>query len=263
MSNYIIDGSINFYEELMKDEETDENNVCLLSNLPLDQTQIELPCSHKFNYIYIFNEVKSSKKTNALNIGYGGYNNYNIKSHEIKCPYCRKIFDNLLPPCKNIQGTTLLKNVNKSNNSLSIKCKDEDSNCASTVYVTDIGYYCSHHYKQHKLIVKDKTKNNIKNKDTKQKKHTKDNCNCPKNNNNIYMDSSMNMISGSYANKAFITMDLINNHIIDVSLLEYHIDQKYTVKLLKEILKYNKKILSGNKNELIKRIIDNQLYELL
>jgi hypothetical protein len=267
MTNYIIDGSINFYEELMKDEETDENNVCLLSNLPLDETHIELPCSHKFNYIYIFNEVKSSKKPNYLNIGYN--NNYSLSSNEIKCPYCRKRFDQLLPPCKNIEGATLLKNVNTSNKTLNIKCKEDSSQCEQ-VYVTDIGYYCSQHYKKHKKNTV-KKQSNIKNKHKgmNPKKHTKESCNCHKNINNI-MDSSMNMIMDSSMNmimdsSIFVVCSVKLNYdkIIDLSELKYNISKKYTIQLLKDILKKHNFPLSGKKDELIQRIIDKNLYKLI
>lgn len=250
MTNYIIDGSINFYEELMKDEETDENNVCLLSNLSLDETHIELPCSHKFNYIYIFNEVKSSKKPNYLNIGYN--NNYSLRSNEIKCPYCRKRFDQLLPPCKNIEGATLLKNVNRSNTTLNIKCKEKSSQCEQ-VYVTDIGYYCNYHYKKHK-------KNAVKKQSNNKNKHTKENCNCHKNIN--IMDSSMNMVMDS---SIFVvcSVKLNSDKIIDLSELKYNISKKYTIQLLKYILKKHTIPVSGKKDELIQRIIDNNLYKLI
>lgn len=257
MTNYIIEGNINFFEELMNDEEIDENNVCLLSNLPLDATHVELPCTHKFNYLYIFNEVKSSKKTNYLNIGYN--NNYLIHNNELMCPYCRKRFELLLPPCKNIQGAKLLKNVNHSNKSLMIKCKDEDSTCNSQVYVTDYGYYCKQHYQIHKKSTKDQITKN---------KHTKENYNCHKNINNITdssMDSSMNIVNTTFdlsTNKINIHMDLINGSIIDVSELEYKIDKQYTINMLKEILKQHKLKVSGKKSELIKRIIDKELYKL-
>lgn len=250
MTNYIIDGNINFYEELMKNEEIDENNVCLLSNLPLDETHIELPCSHKFNYIYIYNEVKTSKKQNSLNIGYS--NNYLINNNEIMCPYCRKRFNFLLPPCKNIEGCSLLKNVNKCNNSIPIKCKDVYNNCESPVYVTNIGYYCMRHYKEHTKILKPKKCNNKKN----NTKHIHSSM-------NMIMDSSMNMVmNSSYSIKVYVTVDLINN-IIDVSELKHNISKKYTINALKTILKQNNLRISGIKDELIQRIIDNHLYEIV
>lgn len=268
MTNYIIDGSINFYEELMKDEEIDENSVCLLSNLPLDETHIILPCSHKFNYIYIFNEVKSSKKPNYLNVGYSS--NYHIRSDEMMCPYCRKRFNTLLPPCKNIQGATLIKNVNKYNKTLPIKCKDEDSNCDTQIYVTDLGHYCMKHYRKYKTNFNNKNANENKIKQHKIKKHTKENSKCIKSNNyidssmnfvNTTFDSSMNVIANSSMNKVYVHINLIND-IIDVNELRYNISKKYTINMLKEILRKNKLHLSGNKDELIQRIVDNHLYEL-
>jgi hypothetical protein len=273
MTNYIIDGNINFYEELMKDEETDENNVCLLSNLPLDETHIELPCSHKFNYIYIFNEIKSSRKLTPST--YSNYSfKYAVSSNEIMCPYCRKRFDKLLPPCKNIPGTSLFKNVNSSNSSksLNIKCKCEnlDSDCNSPVYVTDIGYYCIKHYRNHRKNInkEKKTKQPMikKNKEIKEKDDYVINYNKQKNNH--FIDSSFNIIPNTSiipdtSMNTVLHNSYIGNNLIDLSELQYNISKKYTINSLKEILKKYKLPVSGRKIELITRIIDNNLYKNL
>ena len=58
MDKYIIEGGLDFYEELYKSldiEETNEkteedNNLCLITNQPLTEKSVELNCGHKFNY---------------------------------------------------------------------------------------------------------------------------------------------------------------------------------------------------------------------
>lgn len=233
MTNYIIDGSINFYEELMKNDEIDENNICLLSNLPLDETHIQLPCSHKFNYIYIFNEVKSSKRNDYFNIGY----KYVIKHYEIKCPYCRKIFDRLLPPCKNIPGTKLLKNINKSNYTLNIKCLNEDETCDSIVYVTNYGYYCNNHYRIHKKKYKNAQKKTL-----------------PK-----YKPNNRNEIINGLL---IVDAKLFCNQNIDFNEIKLYISKNYKKDIIKNILIKKNIKHSGKKEELINKIIENTLYIL-
>jgi len=51
--NYIIENNVNFYDELNKEllEESINDNICLLTHVPLEQNPITLECNHKFNYI--------------------------------------------------------------------------------------------------------------------------------------------------------------------------------------------------------------------
>jgi hypothetical protein len=151
-SYYTTDTSFNFYAELNNDNdsthtnnEEDENNKCLISNLPLDETAIELSCGHKFNYLYIYLESLNSKKTS--------YSHYNIGSklklgiNQIRCPYCRTVFNNLLPVPFGIVGAGKMNQVNSLSDCYpKITCKSD--NCSEDqVYVTSIGYYCKSHYK--------------------------------------------------------------------------------------------------------------------
>ena len=60
MSKYIIEGNINFQDELYKslDEESDnEEEFCLISGLPLKEKYITLECNHKFNYESLYKEI--------------------------------------------------------------------------------------------------------------------------------------------------------------------------------------------------------------
>ena len=36
--------------KLLEDDDEDDENVCLIDGLPLDNTCIQLTCKHKFNY---------------------------------------------------------------------------------------------------------------------------------------------------------------------------------------------------------------------
>ena len=47
--NIVLEGNINFYDELNNldtDDEDENEAVCLLTNLPLDKNSIKLPCNH-------------------------------------------------------------------------------------------------------------------------------------------------------------------------------------------------------------------------
>jgi hypothetical protein len=95
MVKYQIEGNINFYEELYKslddEENNQEDNLCLITNAPLTNPFVEMECGHKFNYEALYNDVLNHKKK---------YNNMErciLKTFEIRCPYCRKVQKNLLP----------------------------------------------------------------------------------------------------------------------------------------------------------------------
>ena len=63
--NIVIDGNIDFYAELNKDTDSDDEcsdeNTCLLTKLPLDKNSIKLPCSHEFNFYPLYKEVYQQK----------------------------------------------------------------------------------------------------------------------------------------------------------------------------------------------------------
>lgn len=85
-----------------KDEEENENK-CLITNVPLKSNFINLICGHKFNYSSIFKEIQKQKCShNHLEVT-------RLKKNEIKCPYCRTIQKGLLPYCN---GFLKIKGVN-------------------------------------------------------------------------------------------------------------------------------------------------------
>ena len=97
MVKYIIEGNLLFSEELNNElslkEENIESNVCLISNLPLDDTNVKLECGHFFNYIPLYKDIKNHKqKFNIMESGIAI-----LKNEQIRCPYCRHIQNSLLP----------------------------------------------------------------------------------------------------------------------------------------------------------------------
>ena len=81
--------------KLLEDDDEDDENVCLIDGLPLDNTCIELTCKHKFNYLSLLQEIKVQKKYNNLEV-------QKLNSYQIKCPYCRGLHNGVLPYRENI-----------------------------------------------------------------------------------------------------------------------------------------------------------------
>ena len=101
MSKYNIEGGIDFFSELYKSLDIEENsqkieeddNLCLITNQPLVDKHVILECGHKFNYIPLFNDIKNHKQ--KFNIFEGC--NTKLKTNEIRCPYCRNKQNGVLP----------------------------------------------------------------------------------------------------------------------------------------------------------------------
>ena len=164
--NYIIEGDIDFWNELNNDSE-DKAKIekCLLTNAALSRNYITLPCSHNFNYKPLFNEIIHSKN-------YQKYNKFPLKNYEIRCPYCRTRHDKLLPwipnegveynrlACSKIKGSTISHKqcdyCYKTGKNKGKKCGD------SRAFEGDDGLIlCLKHRKQHEKT-KGKTKGKTK-----------------------------------------------------------------------------------------------------
>lgn len=106
MSNYIIEGNINFQEELYKllDEESEnEDDLCQITGLPLKDKYIVLECKHHFNYEALYKEIYKQKYE------FKTYDPHTLTKNNlekfkqskldyfIKCPYCRNIQFTILP----------------------------------------------------------------------------------------------------------------------------------------------------------------------
>jgi len=107
MNKYIIEGGLDFYEELYKSldinetiEKTEEdNNLCLITNQTLTEKFVELNCGHKFNYGPLFLDLKNHKlKFNGMEGSSGRLN-----TDEIRCPYCRTKQKGVLPYYKELE----------------------------------------------------------------------------------------------------------------------------------------------------------------
>ena len=83
---------MNKYKDLFNEElnKSYEGPICLISKEPLEEYNLQLPCNHTFNYISLYNEVKMQKVNNYLR----------LKKHQMQCPYCRIIINNILPYIK-------------------------------------------------------------------------------------------------------------------------------------------------------------------
>lgn len=90
-NNYIIEENIDFYSELNKELNNDNNidisnnildNTCLITYEPLEENHVTLDCNHKFNYLPF---------VNAINIDMQTYTYNSFLKYELKCPYCRNI----------------------------------------------------------------------------------------------------------------------------------------------------------------------------
>jgi hypothetical protein len=99
--SYIVEGNLNFFDELNNSLDIEENeyksevddNLCLITYQPLTLHNIELMCGHKFNYTPLYLDLVNHKqKFNEMEDGPS-----NLNSNEIRCPYCRKTQIGLLP----------------------------------------------------------------------------------------------------------------------------------------------------------------------
>ena len=106
--------NLDFYKELnntVEDEKIGENeNICLITHVKLEDTCIKLNCGHSFNYAPLYNECRNQKYNFVNSKNY--YNSSNkLHTWQIMCPYCRNVQNNLLP-CIESKNTPLLKGVN-------------------------------------------------------------------------------------------------------------------------------------------------------
>lgn len=113
MDKYKLEGGIDFFAELYKSldiEESDENNICLITNQPLTDKFVSLNCGHKFNYIPLYNDlVNHRRKFNIMEAS-----NERLSLTEIRCPYCRSKQDGLLPYYEDL-GLSKVTGVNHYN----------------------------------------------------------------------------------------------------------------------------------------------------
>jgi hypothetical protein len=106
MLKYNIEGNIDFYDELYKsldlDDEKDEN-TCQITGSNLLENYVTMECNHKFNYESLYKEICRQKfdfKTYD-SISLTKKDQIRLKESKldyfIKCPYCRNIQFTTLP----------------------------------------------------------------------------------------------------------------------------------------------------------------------
>jgi hypothetical protein len=138
----------NFNEELMKliDSVDDDESVCLIDGMKLDEHCVELKCTHQFNYLSLLNELKIQKKRNRLEI-------QSLGNYQLKCPYCRNIHNGILPYNQKLHDQKI-KGINWPPSKV-LKCKKcisilksgkrKGEQCSKSC----IKEYCTVHYKVH------------------------------------------------------------------------------------------------------------------
>lgn len=144
----IVEDGFDFWAELENENETETGDcICLISKEPLTMNHIVLPCGHKFNYIPLCKEIASVKYPKSIYT-----RTLTLKRNQTCCPYCRKIFDKLLPkiPMYNI---SLPRYVCSEYDSLvSKQClyilKNNNKCSKMCGFDTDYGVLCGQHYKQ-------------------------------------------------------------------------------------------------------------------
>jgi hypothetical protein len=116
MTKYKIEGGVDFFSELYKslddddDDKDNEDNLCLISNLPLVDKYFKMDCGHKFNYIPLFLDTKNHKqKFNGME-----GSSSRLSNIEIRCPYCRKKHKGVLPYYEEL-GLPKIEGVNNIN----------------------------------------------------------------------------------------------------------------------------------------------------
>ena len=178
MSNYIVEGNIDFFKELYKsldEEETKEDDyamdtdLCLITNQPLENHYVKMNCGHKFNYVPLYKYLINYKqKFNSME-----NSKQKLDINEIRCPYCRCRQSELLPYYDDIKGVKKINGINnefvKNIYNIGIKnpccsykiCNDSSINLFCGKYFTgqlpdkykekDQGYFCNFHIK---IIIK-------------------------------------------------------------------------------------------------------------
>ena len=77
-----------------------------------------------------------------------------LLKHQIKCPYCRTIINNILPATIDIYGIHRIIGINKPEIlQMKIQCKDSEQ-CHQNTYITPYGAYCKKHYTKYKKSLK-------------------------------------------------------------------------------------------------------------
>ena len=169
-----MQNTADFNSELLKmlceDDDKNDDNICLISGVALEDNYVTLCCGHKFNYLAIYNEILNQKTVE----------NYkevqHLKKKELKCPYCRTIQQGLLPFYSNYPSVEKIEGVNWP-----IKLQYKTNSCKYTYKsgkkkglacgIKCTGDYCN---KCNKIMIRRKEKEELIKQKQKQKNIVKD-----------------------------------------------------------------------------------------
>tara|TARA_B100001287_G_scaffold198143_1_gene167690 strand:+ start:106 stop:783 length:678 start_codon:yes stop_codon:yes gene_type:complete len=151
MTNYVLENDIDFYEELKKVLNCDDNEdveKCLISGDDLDDTHITLCCGHKFNYLPLYEEIKGQKTKTRCRLD---TTTMCLAVSDLRCPYCRALQHKLLP-YKKLDGVDVITGVNfpEKYAMMTDNCKYEyltGSKKGTICNVACNGTYCKKHQK--------------------------------------------------------------------------------------------------------------------
>jgi hypothetical protein len=142
--------------------DTDTDNNCLLTKEALNEIHVTLNCGHKFNYIPLYKEVVIQKTSAGMSTN-GYYNSSTLRLNELKCPYCRRVQDKLLPflnydNIKKLRGVNapesvcmkarMCEHVETASKRKNTKKKISDSCECNAIHVVNGAYYCKKHCEQ-------------------------------------------------------------------------------------------------------------------
>lgn len=105
-------------------------NTCLISKEPIIEN-ITLPCSHSFEYIYLYEEIKVQKQR---------HKNY------FKCPYCRQMYFGTIPYYE-IDEVEKIANINGNSKNILPIHTCTWNNCIIPANKLKHGIFCSKHSK--------------------------------------------------------------------------------------------------------------------
>lgn len=191
-----VEDNINLWDEINKLESNYETSVnndnidkCLLTNEPLTTNYITLNCNHKFNYIPLYNEIYQLK----INNKYNHFDKYKLDKNQIYCPYCRQVYNNLLPYIPIYKKEKVKSITHPIEHSLIfkkceyiIKSGKKKGICNVNGFETEAGNRCEKHWK---LYEKQKLKKEEKEKLKEEKKKANDKENNKENKNDKIKNS--------------------------------------------------------------------------
>jgi hypothetical protein len=149
MTNY---SDLDLFNKLLNNDINDDlinnNDLCMITNLPLEDNSLQLNCGHKFNYVSLHEEIVYQKTKKILD-------NIILRFNEIKCPYCRNISSKLLPFYKyysipQIKGVNYPPHLCMKINECEYISKKTKERCNMSACKTLKGNFCNKHFKYNK-----------------------------------------------------------------------------------------------------------------